>query len=56
MKWVTVQEYAEKEGISLPAAYKRVVQGRAKSERRYGKIVVALGKRPKENNGVSIVV
>jgi hypothetical protein len=44
MKWVTVQEYAIAEKISLPAAYKRIKEKRAKSERRYGKLVVKLEK------------
>jgi len=40
MKWITVQEYAEKEGICLAAAYKRVKEKRVSSERKFGKIVV----------------
>jgi hypothetical protein len=44
MKWVTVQEYAKSEGITLAAAYKRIKENRAKSERRYGKLVVRLEK------------
>ena len=42
MKWMTVQEYAQLEGIALSAAYKRVKQGRVKSERKFGKLVVGL--------------
>jgi hypothetical protein len=40
MKWMTVQEYADYEEISLAAAYKRIKEGRAKSSRRFGKLVV----------------
>jgi hypothetical protein len=44
MKWVTVQEYAKSEGITLAAAYKRIKENRARSEKRYGKLVVKLEK------------
>jgi hypothetical protein len=43
MKWMTVQEYADYEGISLAAAYKRIKEDRANHEKRFGKLVV----RPK---------
>lgn len=39
---MTVQEYATLKGLSLAAAYKRVKEGRAKSERRFGKLVVGV--------------
>ena len=45
MKWVTVQEYAKSEGISLAAAYKRVKENRATSDRKFGKLVVKLEKQ-----------
>lgn len=37
---MTVQEYANLEGIALSAAYKRVKEGRVKSEKKFGKLVV----------------
>jgi hypothetical protein len=40
MKWITVSEYAKKQGISLAAAYKRVKEGRATADRKFGKLVV----------------
>lgn len=40
MKWMTVQEYADFEGIKLSSAYKRIKEGRAKSEKKFGKLVV----------------
>jgi hypothetical protein len=40
MKWMTVQEYADYEEISLAAAYKRIKEGRAISEKKFGKLVV----------------
>lgn len=40
MKWITVSEYAKKQGISLAAAYKRVKEGRATSEKKFGKLVI----------------
>jgi hypothetical protein len=42
MKYLTVKEYADAEGISLAAAYKRVKENRVRSEKRYGKLVVQL--------------
>jgi hypothetical protein len=48
MKWMTVQEYADYEGISLAAAYKRIKEERAKSEKKFGKLVVF----PKKKNKV----
>lgn len=39
---MTVQEYALLEGIALSAAYKRVKQGRVKSQRKFGKLVVGV--------------
>jgi hypothetical protein len=41
MKWVTVQEYAEDEGITLAAAYKRIKENRVRSEKKFGRLVVA---------------
>jgi predicted DNA-binding transcriptional regulator AlpA len=40
MKWLTVEEYAKIEGISIPAVYKRVKENRVKSERKFGRIVI----------------
>jgi len=40
MKWITVKEFAEKEGICLAAAYKRIKSGKLKSQKIYGKTVV----------------
>lgn len=37
---MTVQEYASYKGICLAAAYKQVKEGRVKSERKFGKIVI----------------
>ncbi len=48
MKWITVEEYAFTENISLAAAYKRVKEKRVRSEKRYGKLVVL----PKEKEKV----
>lgn len=39
---MTVKEYAEFQGISLAAAYKRVNENRVKSEKKFGKLVVAI--------------
>lgn len=39
---MTVQEYATFKRLSLAAAYKRVKEGRAKSERKFGKIIVGV--------------
>ena len=40
MKWLTVEEYAKIEGISIPAVYKRVKENRVKSEKKFGRIVI----------------
>ena len=39
---MTVKEYAEYKGISIPAVYKQIRENRVKSEKRYGKILVAV--------------
>ena len=39
-KWITVKEYAKKEGIKLAGAYKRIAENRVTSERKFGKLVV----------------
>jgi len=44
MKWVTVQEFAEIEGICLAAAYKRVKNNQVNWQKKFGKIVVKLTK------------
>lgn len=41
MKWITVQEYAEKANLSLAGAYKQIKEKRVRSEKKFGKIVVA---------------
>lgn len=40
MKYLTVKEYADHEGIKLAAAYKRVKENRCVFEKRYGRIIV----------------
>jgi len=40
MKWITVQEFAENEGICLAAAYKRVKKNQVNWQRKFGKIVI----------------
>jgi hypothetical protein len=40
MNWITVKEYAEKQGIKLAAAYKRIYDNNVESKKIYGKIVV----------------
>lgn len=40
MKLITVKEYAEKEGICLAAAYKRVKLGQVAHEIKYNKTLV----------------
>ena len=40
MKWITVQEYAKKQGICLAAAYKRVKLNQVDHERKFGKVVI----------------
>lgn len=42
MKWVTVQEYAENHGITLAAVYKQIKENRVRSERKFGRLVVAM--------------
>jgi len=42
MKWITVQEFAAKEGICLAAAYKRVKLNQVSWEKKYGKILIKL--------------
>lgn len=44
MKWITVKEYAEKEGICLAAAYKRVKNKNVVSETKFGKVVIKVTK------------
>ncbi len=41
-KWLTVQEFADKEGIKLAAAYKRIKEQPAKypSDKKFGRLVV----------------
>lgn len=48
MKWVTVQEYAVNHGITLAAVYKRIKENRAKSDRKFGRLVVALEPKKEE--------
>lgn len=40
MKWMTVKEYHELTGEKLSTIYKQVKEGRLKSERKFGKLVV----------------
>lgn len=47
MKWLTIKEYAKIEGISIPAAYKRVAENRVPSERRYGRIIIRYTEKQK---------
>jgi len=44
MKWITVSEMAKIEGLTIQAIYKRIREGRIKSERKFGKLVVWLGR------------
>jgi hypothetical protein len=40
MKLLTVKEYAQKEGICLAAAYKRIAKGNVKSQNKFGKVLI----------------
>jgi len=39
-KWLTVQEYAQKQGICLAAAYKRIKKEQVRSEKKFGRVLV----------------
>ncbi len=41
-KYMTVQEYADKEDICLAAAYKRVKQKAVEVERKFGRILIKI--------------
>jgi len=40
MKLLTVKEYADKEGIKIAAAYKRIKVGTAPTEKKFGRILI----------------
>jgi hypothetical protein len=42
---LTIKEYAEKEGISLPGAYKRVKSGNVSCIKKYGKKLIDYKKK-----------
>jgi hypothetical protein len=41
-KYMTVQEYADNQGICLAAAYKRVKQKTVEVERKFGRILIKI--------------